>query len=169
MVQYSVTLVYLGLTLYCIKWFKVAHWLCVLGSCATHKEFQSPAPAAGLAFFKSVSKCRGNLLIRTKMVIGVWLFMCVPQKKEVCLYLSVYVVRFRWRRRVAFSLTNVRPVGSKVHISVMQTLNITSQLHATIPKTQQNNTYISNQTRNSCGGAQFISLDILWIVIHSSG
>lgn len=52
---------------------------------------------------------------------------------RACQYLRVYVVRLRWRRRVAFSLTKVRPVGSKVHMRVMHTLNITSQLQTTMP------------------------------------
>lgn len=43
------------------------------------------------------------------------------------------MVRLRCLRRVAFSFTNVRPVGSKVHMRVIQTLNITSQLHETMP------------------------------------
>lgn len=61
-------------------------------------------------------------------------------------YLSVYVVRLRWRRRVAFSLTKVRPVGSNVHIRVMHTLSMTSQLHTTIPAMNVHTLY-QNRTR----------------------
>lgn len=49
------------------------------------------------------------------------------------LYRRLYVLRLRCLRFVARSLTKVRPVGSKTHRTVMQTLRMTTQLHTTIP------------------------------------
>lgn len=52
---------------------------------------------------------------------------------EMLLYRRLYVLRLRCLRFVARSLTKVRPVGSKTHRTVMQTLRMTTQLHTTIP------------------------------------
>lgn len=121
----------------------MTHWLGILGSCAAHEELESPAPAAGLAFLEPVSNGR-----EAKNEVFVWrkrrraadweasasgwrIIIIIIKKSQK--YLSVYVVRLRWRRRVAFSLTKVRPVGSNVHIRVMHTLSMTSQLQTTMP------------------------------------
>lgn len=52
---------------------------------------------------------------------------------EMLLYRRLYVLKLRCLRFVARSLTKVRPVGSKTHRTVMQTLKMTTQLHTTIP------------------------------------
>lgn len=48
-------------------------------------------------------------------------------------YLKLYVLRLRCLLFVARNFTKVRPVGSKTHRTVIQTLRMTTQLQTTIP------------------------------------
>lgn len=41
----------------------VSYRLCILCSCAAHEEFESPAPAAGLTLFQSVSERINKMLV----------------------------------------------------------------------------------------------------------
>lgn len=86
-------------------------------------------PSSSLCLKKEEEAAKNDAFVRKERQRAAGREASAEKKK----YLSVYVVRLRWRRRVAFSLTKVRPVGSNVHISVMHTLRMTSQLHTTMP------------------------------------